>query len=144
MGRAAHWLFWVSIALTLPGLAWQCLEAYGLTLFGEQMLFFSIVHTSLVLTASVYLAFPVGLIVFLQTTAATFLPSYRKLLPLGRMAAVVGSLFLLIHFSLLASYNVWAHHSASRVLVSIIGIVGAVGAFSALFRIALIRKEAAA
>ena len=38
-------IFILSLWAATPGLLWQAFEMYGLTLGGEQMLFFSIVHT---------------------------------------------------------------------------------------------------
>lgn len=71
----ARIVFLAMLFISLPGIAWQAFEMYGLTIRGSQMLFFSIVHTMPVVALLVFAAVPLGLIVLLWAGLGLLLPT---------------------------------------------------------------------
>jgi len=109
--------------LALPALWYTAFEMYGLTLGGQQMLFYSVIHTMPVLVFVVLasMIFFVGW--WLQTALALLVVPYRDALDLtgSRVALLLAGLTL--HALLLVTYESWSSGSVLRVLLCLAGLV---------------------
>jgi hypothetical protein len=119
---ARQLLRWSAFA-ALPGVLWAAFEMYGLTMFGAQMLFFSIVHTMPPLVLAVWLAVPAGGIWLTQAAVALAWPTYRDLLYLPTAAAATFFLALSVQAALLVHYEVWSSSKVLRVPLCLVGLI---------------------
>ena len=110
------------LMLAIPALFWTSFEMYGLTLFGSQMLFYSISHAYPVIYSIVLLSLPFFFIIALFNSALVLLAVIKKSIIVSMN--VIGSVltFQILHVLALVSYGYWAQ-SGFRIIVCIIGLV---------------------
>ena len=112
----------ILLILAAPVLFWTSFEMYGLTMFGSQMLFYSISHAYPIIYSLVLFSLPFFFIIALFNIILGSLNIISKtnIVPMY----VVGSVltFQALHALALVTYEYWAH-SGFRVLVCIIGLV---------------------
>jgi hypothetical protein len=104
----ARRIFLITVLTAAPGILWQSFEMYGLTLRGEQMLFFSIIHTSPLLVLVVFIAVPLTVLVLGQALAAIFWSGYRARLGVRKGALAALAAFSSVHLVLLFTYGAWS------------------------------------
>lgn len=119
---ARQTLQWTAF-LAVPGLLWIAFELYGLTLFGPQMLFFSVAHTMPLVLIAIYLAVPLGGLWLLQSAAALLSHRYRKAVCLDTYSAQVFMSALALEALLLLTYQFWSLQPLARIPLCIIGLV---------------------
>lgn len=115
-------VFFAVLLVTLPGLLWQAFEMYGLTFFGPQMLFFSILHTSPVISSLVLLAVPLALVALLLSCCCLGFPRFRALVGIGGWGHIAVVAYLTLHATLLLTYEFWSY-AWSRQIVCIAGFI---------------------
>lgn len=120
--KKAYLTYKYLLILATPVLFWTSFEMYGLTLFGSQMLFYSISHAYPVIYTIVLLSLPFFFIIALFNSTLVILAVIKKsiIVPTNVIGAVLT--FQIIHALALASYGYWAQ-SGFRVLVCIIGLI---------------------
>lgn len=121
--HVARWLYQASFLIALPGTLWSAFEMYVLTLRGPQMLFFSIVHTSPILSLLVAVGLCALVIVALQSIVAFFLITYRERVRVSRSMVGWVTIFASSHLLLLATYEHWSASDMSRIAVCILGLL---------------------
>jgi len=118
----ARWVYRLTAFLALPGGLWAALEMYGFTLFGPQMLFFSIVHTMPLLVYTVLLSVPTGIAWLAQSAMALVHSGYRLRLAIPRRPLGVFVAFIVAHAVLLAGYESWSRNALLRVPLCLLGL----------------------
>src|SRR5262245_1432991 len=112
-----RWIAFVAI----PGAVWSAFEMYVLTLWGAQMMFFSIVHTMPALVVIVLVGV-VGLVLWaFQSLVALLLAAYRVRIGVRTSALVTFAVLTTLHLALLFWYEEWSS-SSLRVAVCILGL----------------------
>lgn len=119
----ANLIYRWSAYLALPGGLWAAFELYGLTLRGEQMLFFSISHTMPFLLIAILLCLPFGLAWLIQSLAALFVPSYASAIAVSRRSLLIFASVVAVHATLWFMYETWSA-GPFRVGLCLLGIVG--------------------
>ena len=119
---ARQTLRWTAF-LALPGVLWIAFELYGLTLFGPQMLFFSVAHTMPLVLIAIYLAVPLGGLWLVQSAAALLSHRYRKAVCLDIYSAQVFMSALALEALLLLTYQFWSQQPLARIPLCTIGLV---------------------
>lgn len=99
---------------------------FGLTLGGEQMLFFSIAHTFAPMVLLVFLSFPTGLAWLLQSITALTILRHRLSLGLSTTTLALFTACISFHAASLLAYETWSHQPATRVIVCLVGIASSV------------------
>ncbi len=100
--------FFLCLFAAAPGMCWHALEMYGLTLFGPQMLFFSIAHTMPLAVLLVVLAVPFMLALFVQSAIGLGRPTYRARMGVTKRALLAVVVYFPIHALLLGTYEIWS------------------------------------
>lgn len=122
----SRWLNIVYIILMLfaaPSALWVAFEMYGLTLFGSQMLFYSITHAFPAILGVVLLSVIFFLILLLFN--AIFVASNKlcsKLNPPKKVITFI-LVFQVFHVAALLSYEFWASITILRILMALFGLV---------------------
>ena len=114
----------ILVASSAISTLWLAFEMFGLTLFGSQMLFFSITHTYSLISI-VVLVSSVGFLLLSLVNGVCVLIEPLKLqskIP----ARIYRSLFAYQSFiiALLLSYEFWTSAAPIRILVAVIGLAG--------------------
>ena len=102
-----------------PFFAWTAFEMYGLTVFGPQMLFYSILHTMPILIVIVFLSAMFYLVLFILNIHSKLFSNIKWLEKSHLMALI---LMQFLHVTLLVSYDFWAH-SILRIPICIAGLI---------------------
>ena len=111
-----------SAFLTLPGALWTAFEMYGLTLWGAQMLFFSIVQTMPLMVLVILFSSVFYVAWFFQSVAALAFAKYRGNLSSPAPVIAFFAVALAIHAALLIWYEDWSYNDAIRVVICLFGI----------------------
>jgi len=120
--KKAYLTYKILLILAVPVLLWTSFEMYGLTIFGSQMLFYSITHAYPVIYSIVLLSLPFFFLVALYNGILILLAIIKKIaiVPLYVVGSVLS--FQVLHALALYTYEYWAN-SGFRVLVCICGLV---------------------
>ena len=123
--KKPRWLnifYKILMLFAAPSALWVAFEMYGLTLFGSQMLFYSISHAFpgilgvVMFSVIFYLLLLVVNIVF-----GTFYSLSVKLNPPRNIILFIMS-FQLFHVAALITYEFWAHIAVLRIITALFGL----------------------
>ncbi len=122
MRSLARYTFLAVVLLALPGYLWSSFEMYGLTLvFGSQMLFFSIVHTSPILVLLVMMGVAFCSVWWILSLVALIVEGYQSRIGAPRAHHIAFLVTIGSHLLMLMFYDEWAS-SLVRILVCLVGI----------------------
>jgi len=123
--KKAYLTYKFLLLLAIPALFWTSFEMYGLTIFGSQMLFYSISHAYPIIYSIVLLSLPFFFIIALFNITLVLLAAIKKniIIPMHVISYVLT--FQILHAIALVTYEYWAL-SGFRVIVCIIGLVSLV------------------
>jgi len=124
--RNTHWINNAYLALVLlsaPSALWVAFEIYGLTLFGPQMLFYSIMHTAPVLVAAIFISVIFFLVLLLVNITLVAFPNLLLKVTVSNGVIKFFFLFQVIHIAALVAYEFWAHIPVLRVITATLGLV---------------------
>ena len=104
----------------MPFILWTSFEMYVLTLFGPQMLFYSITHAYPAIYLTVLFSLPFVAVSFLFAVVTLI---KGKSINIHYKTSYKLAAFIIFHAIALALYNQWSLITPLRVLVSVLGLL---------------------
>ncbi len=108
--------------LAAPAMLWTSFEVYGLTLRGEQMLFYSVVHTMPITAMVVFLSVPVFLLWAAVNAGLLAAGGMREAAGVTPRQLRIFLRFQVAHAAALICYETCSGVAALRVIICLIGL----------------------
>ncbi len=110
------------VLLAAPAMLWTSFEAYGLTLSGPQMLFYSVLHAQPALAIAVFFSIPIFLLWAAVNGALLAAVRLREAAGIAPRELKVYLQFQAAHIVALVFYEAWSAIAVVRVSLCIVGI----------------------
>ncbi len=106
------------LVASAPFFVWTSFELYGLTVFGSQMLFYSITHTMPTLVSVILLSVIFYMLLLIVNVLSVF---FTKLKIIDDTLLLIFIFMQVLHALLLFSYDYWAT-TIARIPICIVGL----------------------